>query len=211
MAGRWSYRTLMTHTKVVPIEYAQLDSVVIEGIPWFATADILRILGLELSTTIYNQLDPAEIGYAATLTSQRQSRGASIVSESGVYALISLSAHPDAAKFRRWITTDFLPAIHANLLRPVRDIMGGCAIESEFRTVGVAKAAEMFGVSPQWYGDQLRSRKLPGHKIAGRWRLTESDLKETLERTAKPAIVLVDPVSARPGTRRRHNRGRFKR
>ncbi|WP_125458760.1 DNA-binding protein [Rhodococcus sp. 1168] len=74
-------------------------------------------------------------------------------------------------------------------------------------TFPVAEGAERLGVTEGWYLTQLRARKLPGHKIANRWRLTDDDVAQALQLTAVPAIAPVaDPAGLTPGSRRRLER-----
>ena len=56
-------------------------------------------------------------------------------------------------------------------------------------TFPVNEGAERLGVSVDWYMRQLRARKLPGHKLNNKWRLTEDDLAEALRLTAMPALM----------------------
>lgn len=80
--------------------------------------------------------------------------------------------------------------------------------ESAALTMSVAEAAKRLGVKEGWYATQLRARKLPGHKMGNRWRLTEDDLQTALKLTAVAANpTYADPAGLTPGSRRRLNRG----
>ncbi|NMM84286.1 hypothetical protein B2J88_07920 [Rhodococcus sp. SRB_17] len=70
------------------------------------------------------------------------------------------------------------------------------------------EAAERMKCSKAHYREQLRMRKWPGRKIANKWRVTETDIQEALQITYSAPIhrPVPDPVSARPGTRRRYER-----
>ncbi|WP_322544451.1 helix-turn-helix domain-containing protein [Rhodococcoides fascians] len=75
-------------------------------------------------------------------------------------------------------------------------------------TFDVAEGAARLGVSTDWYMRQLRARKLPGHKLGNRWRLTNEDVERALELTAIAANPThTDPAGLTPGSRRRLNRG----
>ncbi|MFI7172328.1 helix-turn-helix domain-containing protein [Rhodococcoides fascians] len=75
-------------------------------------------------------------------------------------------------------------------------------------TFDVAEGAARLGVSTDWYMRQLRARKLPGHKLGNRWRLTNEDVERALELTAIAANPShTDPAGLTPGSRRRLNRG----
>ena len=46
------------------------------------------------------------------LSDGRQSKETIIINESGMYSLILSSKLPNAKKFKRWVTSEVLPAIH---------------------------------------------------------------------------------------------------
>ncbi|MDV7197040.1 helix-turn-helix domain-containing protein [Rhodococcus kroppenstedtii] len=74
-------------------------------------------------------------------------------------------------------------------------------------TFPLTEGAERLGVSVDWYMRQLRARKLPGHKLGRKWRLTEDDLAEALRLTAMPALApRPDPAGLTAGSRRRLER-----
>lgn len=74
-------------------------------------------------------------------------------------------------------------------------------------TFDVEVGAQRLGVTTGWYLTQLRARKLPGHKLGNRWRLTEEDVQKALELTAIPAHPThTDPAGLTPTSRRRINR-----
>lgn len=50
-------------------------------------------------------------------------------------------------------------------------------------TYSVGEAAEIVGApSERWLIEQLRSGRLPGRKVGRRWRMTERDIEEALDR-----------------------------
>lgn len=75
-------------------------------------------------------------------------------------------------------------------------------------TFDVEVGAQRLGVTTGWYLTQLRARKLPGHKLGNRWRLTDDDVQKALELTAVHANPShADPAGLTPTSRRRLNRG----
>lgn len=49
-------------------------------------------------------------------------------------------------------------------------------------TYSVAEAAEQLGApSERWLVDQLRAGRFPGRKVGRRWRMTDSDIRDTLD------------------------------
>lgn len=79
--------------------------------PWFVAADVCRALDMDTSrgaTRYLTGLDADEV----TLGNVEGMRGASpaLVSESGLYALVTKSRKPEAQRFRKWVTSEVLPA-----------------------------------------------------------------------------------------------------
>lgn len=71
----------------------------------------------------------------------------------------------------------------------------------------VEEAAERLLVSSEYYKRQLRARRFPGHKIAGRWVLTAEDIAAAVASTAVPAVpIQPDPAGLTRTSRRRLNR-----
>jgi prophage antirepressor-like protein len=82
------------------------------GQPWFVAADVCRVLALSNVTEATRALDDDELR-SEFLNSGGQSREMSCISESGLYALIFRSRKEKARAFRRWVTSEVLPAIRA--------------------------------------------------------------------------------------------------
>jgi len=89
-----------------------------DGIPWFVAADVCRVLDHSNPTVALSRLDGDEksiINPKKSLGSNGGRGGAqtmNIVSESGLYALIMSSNKPAAKRFRKWVTSEVLPAIN---------------------------------------------------------------------------------------------------
>lgn len=82
-----------------------------DGDPWLVAADVCTALGIQNSRdTLAKSLDEDEKG-VETIYTPGGPQAMSIVSESGVYALIFRSNKPEARRFRKWITAEVIPAI----------------------------------------------------------------------------------------------------
>lgn len=82
-----------------------------DGDPWFVAKDVCDVLGLDVSDT-RKTLDEDERALAkAGQYPGLPNRGATIISESGFYALVLKSRKPQARAFRKWVTSVVLPAI----------------------------------------------------------------------------------------------------
>ena len=82
----------------------------LEGEPWFVAADVCRALELERTNRALSRLDDDEKGtHSVSTPGGRQMM--SIVSESGLYALVLSSRKPEAKALKRWITHEVIPSI----------------------------------------------------------------------------------------------------
>ncbi len=79
--------------------------------PWFVANDVCKVLGLENSRDAVSGLDEDEKNTVAIADGNRGNPNKTIISESGLYALIFKSRKAEAKKFRRWVTGTVLPAI----------------------------------------------------------------------------------------------------
>jgi len=86
-----------------------------DGLPWFVASDVCRVLDISNSRDAVSDLDDDEKTVAssnvATTDVKIPNRGLTIISESGLYALIFKSRKEEAKKFRKWITSEVIPAI----------------------------------------------------------------------------------------------------
>ncbi|MDH1429130.1 Bro-N domain-containing protein [Comamonas aquatica] len=79
--------------------------------PWFVASDVCNALGyINSRDAVAKHLDDDEKGVANsdTLGGKQQ---LTIISESGLYALVLRSRKPEARKFAKWVTSEVLPSI----------------------------------------------------------------------------------------------------
>lgn len=84
-------------------------TLIVDGEPWFVLADLTRVLGL--SQFRAERLDDGVIRNHPIEDRMGRSQMSTIVSEPGMYEVVIRSDKPEAAAFRRWITTEVLPSI----------------------------------------------------------------------------------------------------
>ena len=98
----------MTNVTVFKFEDSTpIRTITKENEPWFVAKDICAILGLSNPTVALGALDADE---RSKFFLGRQGE-TNVVNESGLYALVIRSNKPNARKFRKWITSEVLPAI----------------------------------------------------------------------------------------------------
>ena len=99
-------------------EFGSIRTVVIDGEPWFAGKDIAEALGYANSKDaigIHVDKDDKRVIQRSEITTfEIPNRGLTIINESGVYSLIFGSKLPRAREFKRWVTSEVLPAIRRN-------------------------------------------------------------------------------------------------
>lgn len=81
------------------------------GDPWFVAKDVCDVLGLNNVSQALTRLDDDEKSSIILNDGTPGTPTKSIVSESGLYALIIASRKPEAHEFKRWVTHEVLPSI----------------------------------------------------------------------------------------------------
>ncbi len=81
-----------------------------QGEPWFVAADVCRVLALSKPENAYGRLDDEEKDTLIVGTPGGQQEMV-IINESGLYSLILTSRKAEARKFKKWVTSEVLPAI----------------------------------------------------------------------------------------------------
>jgi prophage antirepressor-like protein len=104
--------TTSTVSAITPFNFHGSDVRIImrNGAPWFVAADLAEVLGYRDAANAGRVLDDDEKGTHAVSTLGGK-QNLTIVSESGMYALVLRSRKPEARKFAKWVTAEVLPAI----------------------------------------------------------------------------------------------------
>ena len=86
-----------------------------DGNPYFVGKDIATILGYsntkDALATHVDAEDKVILQRSENTTLEIPNRGLTIINESGLYSLVLSSKLPTAKKFKRWVTSEVLPAI----------------------------------------------------------------------------------------------------
>lgn len=98
-------------------DFGEVRTVAINDEPYFVGKDVAEILGYERGTKAI--ADKVEAEDRTMINNETQSqfgielgqRGGWLINESGLYSLILSSKLPTAKKFKRWVTSEVLPAI----------------------------------------------------------------------------------------------------
>lgn len=100
-------------TEITPFEYNRqtLRTIADEsGNPWFVLADVCAVLEIANSRDVAARLDEDEKG-VGQIDTLGGIQNMTIISESGLYAVILRSDKPQAKPFRKWVTGEVLPSI----------------------------------------------------------------------------------------------------
>lgn len=92
-------------------EFGSIRTVTVNGEPWFVGKDIAEALGYSNSRkALADHVDEEDKGVTKCDTPSG-TQNMTIINESGLYSLILSSKLPNAKKFKRWVTSEVLPAI----------------------------------------------------------------------------------------------------
>lgn len=92
-------------------ENNQIRVLKINNEPWFVGKDLANVLGYSNpQKAIRDHIDPDDLRGERIVTPSGKQMTI-ITNESGMYSLILSSKLPSAKKFKRWVTSEVLPAI----------------------------------------------------------------------------------------------------
>ena len=92
-------------------EFGNIRTATIDGVPWFVGADVAIALGyINPRDALAKHVDAEDRGVAKCDT-LGGIQTLSIINESGIYSLIMSSKLPSAKRFKRWVTSEVLPAL----------------------------------------------------------------------------------------------------
>jgi prophage antirepressor-like protein len=87
-----------------------LRSVIQDEQPWFVAKDVCAVLAIANHLDATSRLDEDERG-ESVIPTPFGDHTFTVISESGLYALIFKSRKPEAKRFRKWVTSEVLPAL----------------------------------------------------------------------------------------------------
>ena len=93
-------------------EFGQVRTVEINGTPWLVGKDVATALGYKNPRDAITRHVDAEDKDVVKHDTPSGEQEMLIINESGLYSLILSSKMPKAKAFKRWVTSEVLPAIH---------------------------------------------------------------------------------------------------
>ena len=104
-------------------EFGEIRTVEINNEPWFVGRDVATVLGYSNPRkAIGDHVDDEDKGVTKCDT-LGGSQDLTVINESGLYSLILSSKLPNAKAFKRWVTSEVLPAIRKHGLYAIDDIL----------------------------------------------------------------------------------------
>lgn len=95
-------------------DFGDIRTVEIDGEAWFVGKDVAEALGYEKpSDAVRKHVDDDDKGVSKMETPSGM-QNMTIINESGLYALVFGSKLDSAKKFKKWVTSEVLPAIRKN-------------------------------------------------------------------------------------------------
>lgn len=103
-------------------EFGSIRSIMIDSDPWFVGKDVAAALGYGDTDQALRKHVDTEDRLTRRFNGSGQNRLMTVINESGLYALIFGSKLDSAKRFKRWVTSEVLPAIRKT---------GGYSIQSK--------------------------------------------------------------------------------
>lgn len=93
-------------------DFGEVRTLSIDGDPWFVGKDVADILGYtNPRDALAKHVDDEDKNTVAICDGTPGNPNTTVINESGLYSLVLSSKLPTAKKFKRWVTSEVLPAI----------------------------------------------------------------------------------------------------
>ncbi|MBE9107447.1 hypothetical protein IQ229_21695 [Nostoc cf. edaphicum LEGE 07299] len=100
----------MANLSVFSFESHEIRFVGTADEPWWVAVDVCKVLELDDTSKAVSRLDDDE-KLIRTLLLSGQRRESLLVNESGLYSLVLTSRKAQAKRFKKWLTSEVIPAI----------------------------------------------------------------------------------------------------
>lgn len=115
----------MNEVQLFNFENHEVRSLLINSEPWFIGKDVADVLGYKnQNDALSKHVDGEDKDTIAIRDSIGRNRNTPIINESGLYCLVLSSKLPSAKKFKRWVTSEVLPALRKTGQYQVKELSG---------------------------------------------------------------------------------------
>lgn len=115
----------MNEVQVFNFESYEVRSLLLNNEPWFVGKDVAEALGYSKArnaiATHIDSEDKKDAPIQGTLGGVQEM---TVINESGLYSLVLSSKLPSAKKFKRWVTSEVLPALRKTGQYQVKELSG---------------------------------------------------------------------------------------
>jgi anti-repressor protein len=114
----------MNEVQLFNFENHEVRSLLLNNEPWFIGKDVAEVLGYKnASKALSDHVDSEDKGVTKCYT-LGGTQNMAIINESGLYSLVLSSKLPSAKKFKRWVTSEVLPALRKTGQYQVKELSG---------------------------------------------------------------------------------------
>lgn len=114
----------MKEVQLFNFENHEVRSLLLNNEPWFVGKDVADVLGYADTNQAIRKHVDNEDRLTRRFDGTGQSRDMTIINESGLYSLVLSSKLPSAKKFKRWVTSEVLPALRKTGQYQVKELSG---------------------------------------------------------------------------------------
>ena len=140
----------MSNIRIFNYNSVEVRTIQKDGEPWFVLRDVCNVLGLGTPARVAERLDTDEVSQTHITDSMGRQQETTIINESGLYNVILRSDKPEAKPFRKWVTSEVIPAIrrHGSYSRkpltPAEQLLAqaNVLVEQERRLSALEETAE---------------------------------------------------------------------
>ena len=101
----------MNDLQIFTYQQSTVRTVERDGEPWFVLKDVCDVLGIGSPHKVADRIDEDERNQIPLTDSLGRQQETTIINESGLYNVILRSDKPEAKPFRKWVTSEVIPAI----------------------------------------------------------------------------------------------------
>ena len=194
-------------------EFGQIRTCMVNGETYFVGKDVASALGYTNPQKAIRDHIDEEDKLGERIVQSGQARETIVINESGLYALILSSKLDSARRFKRWVTSEVLPAIRQNgryeLEQHNRQLTNRNALLEEInaqqkpftdyartilsstQTVTITQIAQDYGFTAIRFNELLCNLRIQ-HKVGGQWILYTPYLNKGYVQSFSSYIVKAD-------------------
>lgn len=156
----------MNEVQLFNFESHEVRSLLLNNEPWFVGKDVAEALGYSKArnaiATHIDSEDKKDAPIQGTLGGVQEM---TVINESGLYSLVLSSKLPSAKKFKRWVTSEVLPALRKTGQYQVKELSGQelmakALIEAQNVLAAKDKQIEQMKPKADYYDQILQSKSL---------------------------------------------------